>query len=192
VATYPVKFEDDDKWAIYQSTSESMFSPCFYEELTAHIFAAYYWLRLANRTTDYSDSFQTNFASDITVWLDEIAPKGGKWMWRSFPLAWVKEYDPEPADWDSITDGAYEHMTLDADDLVAAFKSGKGSIVTTILAEFLAWRRKSNPMYELCADCNHKHGHHAATTNGARTCYQNCTCDAFVGSGNFWTPAVTL
>jgi hypothetical protein len=49
-----------------------------------------------------------------------------------------------------------------------------------------------NPMYELCASCGHKRGHHARTIDPQRnharghSCYQGCVCCLFEPTGRYW------
>ena len=45
-----------------------------------------------------------------------------------------------------------------------------------------------NPMYELCAGCSHKHGHHAYDVHGKASCFQGCGCNRFETSGRYWEP----
>jgi len=42
-------------------------------------------------------------------------------------------------------------------------------------------------MYELCASCDHKRGHHYGD-HVRHTCFQSCQCCTFAPSGRYWTP----
>lgn len=145
MATYPVKFENEDTWAVFQSTSCSMFSPTFSNALEAHIFAAHYWMRNSVLPhEEYSDYWQTNFASDIHMFVDERMPEEEKTNLRVLPVEWIKEFDPEPWYWNPAEDGAYE-SAFDSDNLVEAFEEGKRSIVDVVMVALAEWINARKP-----------------------------------------------
>ncbi|MDR3426101.1 MAG: hypothetical protein P4L78_01525 [Silvimonas sp.] len=139
MATYPVKFEGEDQWAVLQSTSMAMFCPVFDTAIAAHIFACFYWSKSTMHPHEcYTDAWEMRFAADISSFLDELVP-AGKHGERTLPIDWVKEMDPYPSYW-SDDDGPYE-STFDLDDLVTAFEKGDRSKVDVVMLALYGWRK---------------------------------------------------
>lgn len=128
-----IKFEGEDRWAVWQSTSESMWSPTFLAEMDAAIFAEWYWRRGYGGLERYEDSFQMNLAGEIRMFLDEAfgTDKHGDRN-EALPAAWKDEFldgdEEEPYWWIS-----------DAEDLLDAFYGGKHGATDFLMGQFKAW-----------------------------------------------------
>jgi hypothetical protein len=99
MSTYPIKFDQEDRWGVYQSNSCSMFSPTFPEWLPAFLFACHYSPRNRSElfSLDYSDEAQERLSLDLEIWLDEILPKNKphcRLPDRALPAAWLDELEP--------------------------------------------------------------------------------------------------
>jgi len=100
-----IKFEKNDAWstdawAVINSTTDTMLRPVFFDELQALL-----WLAYAEKyVLKYDANKQENIASQLLVWLDEVAPRYHKPAGRFpngvrfpavtgdriFPDAWAK------------------------------------------------------------------------------------------------------
>lgn len=148
MSTSVIKFEGSDQWAVYQSTSECMYSPVFYDALEAHIFAAHYRLTDTLRPHEhYTDKWQMHFSITVRDFLDEVAPKPkhGQWSERALSVAWIKELDPIPYGWDEAEDGVYE-CSFDEFSLVIAFEEGDRPKMDFVMGELYAWIAKQTPL----------------------------------------------
>jgi hypothetical protein len=144
MATYPVELPSEHRWAIFHSTSGTMFSPTFLEEdeLNAVMFAAYYagqrsWFTLDEET-------QTRLALHISMFLDELAPRPAPGQERQLPLAWQQACDPN---WNEEEHEEGEKPRFDAYDLLDAFQGNYESRQALFVMDaFASWRaKKSNP-----------------------------------------------
>lgn len=127
-----VQFADSERWAVYQSTSESMYIPIFNSELAARIFCAHYDAHRGR--ANYSDEAQMRLASLIFAFVNESMPAD------DLPASWALALDPAPDDWEP-SDGKWfalpDLSAIDSDATMAAFFLEK-------LAAFIACKSPAN------------------------------------------------
>ncbi|MGA9668387.1 MAG: hypothetical protein WBQ94_04220 [Terracidiphilus sp.] len=104
MGTYPVKFEHEERWAVYQSTSESMYSPTFGAWLPAFLFAEHYGSAQSRAELfllDFSDAAQEALHADIEAWFEATFPHDPRYSahtdMRVLPQSWLDELEPLPA-----------------------------------------------------------------------------------------------
>ena len=121
MSTYRVELKDQGgKFAVFQSTSESMYCPTFDSELAAEIFALRYSRMHWADTAAFTDEAQMQCASDIRMFL-------GQFTDGRYPASWAGEDEEEYT-------GAY------ADDVIAALESDKGRSRIAVMGDFGEWR----------------------------------------------------
>lgn len=127
-----IQFADSERWAVYQSTSESLYIPIFHSEPAARIFCAYYDAHRGR--ADYSDDAQMRLASLIFAFVSESMPAD------KLPIEWALALDPAPDDWEQ-SDGEWfacpDLSAIDSDATMAAFFLEK-------LAAFIACESPAN------------------------------------------------
>lgn len=158
VVTFKQYPDAEEQFAVFHSTSETMFSETFghEHELEAYLFAAFYNNHRGIPKL-FLEAEQREVSADIHIWLDEKAPhpirKGRETFYgrtideedmteRNLPQAWIEALNP-PDDEDDDVCAALERdaksdprYTLD--QLTEDFRNGE-SKVDFIIDEFSAW-----------------------------------------------------
>lgn len=138
MGTRVAKIENERWWVVYQSTAMSTYSPIFYDQLSALMFARLYTsssrAELLNK--DYSDNAQSTLAGFIIMFLNETCPED-RFENRHIPRPWIKEMDPQELEPDFHSAYGYE-------DLVEAFNANyECTAADVVMREFGAWRVKN-------------------------------------------------
>lgn len=103
-------------WAVYHSTSDTLFSPVFYDELVAQIFAVYYGRRRC-ALEQYTESAQQLIASAILAMVDEVFPeKDGV---RVVPDDKCAQLNPPPDYYDERERADWVCTAYSVDELIA-------------------------------------------------------------------------
>lgn len=138
MATYPVEIPSRNMWAVIQSTSETMYAPTFDEELEALIFAKFYSDR--QPLAMYQETAQVEFAHEIRMFLDELAPRApsvsrGE---RILPLEWQRKFDTR---WDEDDHEEGDKPSFEEYELLEAFQIDYNTPAANFLMDaFAAWR----------------------------------------------------
>jgi hypothetical protein len=146
MANYAVELRDHDRWAVFHSTSGTMYAPTFEERLAAEIFAQHF----AGPHVDNSEAHQVNVGLQILTFLDEVAPKGSRKRAyaRTLSLEWMKKLDhnwdnpndePEPGFPPTAPDYDVEQLT---DDFGQGTQDARTN-VDFVMDEFNAWRKRN-------------------------------------------------